>query len=191
MTTAEARKTSTTYVLRAWLEKVEQAGQLRHVEGASAEEIGEATDLLQHTENAPAVLFNHIPGYRDGLRVLVDGHRVADSGQRRDRHRGLRQQRADVELEVAGAITVEDGPVRDDQNDLGAVTSSSPQPAAFIHTARPAGSLDRYVTPHHVGLAPGGQHRRRFDDQRSAVVVIPGEVAAHRRSPWSLGSAPP
>lgn len=67
-------KGSATYDLRAWLERVEQAGQLRHVTGASAEqEIGDAADLLQHSEGAPAVLFGQIPGYQEGFRVLVNG----------------------------------------------------------------------------------------------------------------------
>jgi UbiD family decarboxylase len=67
-------KGSATYDLRAWLERVEQAGQLRHVAGASAEqEIGDAADLLQHSEGAPAVLFDRIPGYQEGFRVLVNG----------------------------------------------------------------------------------------------------------------------
>jgi 4-hydroxy-3-polyprenylbenzoate decarboxylase len=72
-------KGSATYDLRAWLERVEQTGQLRQVTGASAEqEIGDAADLLQHTEGAPAVLFDEIPGYRPGFRVLVNGLGTVD-----------------------------------------------------------------------------------------------------------------
>jgi 4-hydroxy-3-polyprenylbenzoate decarboxylase len=65
--------TSKTYDLRGWLERVEELGVLRTVEGASVEgEIGEVTDLLQHSERAPAVLFDKIPGYSPGFRVLVN-----------------------------------------------------------------------------------------------------------------------
>jgi UbiD family decarboxylase len=74
MTVTEQRKTSAGYDLRVWLDQVDQSGQLRAVTGASAEqEIGEAADLLQHTENAPAVVFSDVPGYQPGMRVLVNG----------------------------------------------------------------------------------------------------------------------
>jgi 4-hydroxy-3-polyprenylbenzoate decarboxylase len=72
--TGTEQKASATYDLRAWLERVEQTGQLRKVTGASAEQdIGDAADLLQHTEGAPAVIFDEIPGHRAGFRVLVNG----------------------------------------------------------------------------------------------------------------------
>ncbi|HZU07399.1 MAG TPA: UbiD family decarboxylase [Chloroflexota bacterium] len=58
--------------LREWLEGVEQLGQLRRVEGATAEEdIGLAQEVLTHHEGAPAVLFDRIPGYEPGFRVLT------------------------------------------------------------------------------------------------------------------------
>src|SRR6266704_858671 len=68
------QNTSAAYDLRDWLEKVDKVGQLRTVEGASAEQdIGDATDLLQHRVDAPAVIFGGIPGYQPGFRVLVNG----------------------------------------------------------------------------------------------------------------------
>ncbi len=69
----EAKSASGMFDLRTWLERVDQLGALRRVDGASAEaDIGEASDLLQHTEDAPAVLFDNVPGYRSGFRVLVN-----------------------------------------------------------------------------------------------------------------------
>jgi UbiD family decarboxylase len=57
--------------LREWIEGVERLGQLRRVEGANAEEeIGLAQEVLTHDEHAPAVLFDRIPGYAPGYRVL-------------------------------------------------------------------------------------------------------------------------
>ncbi|MCL5960021.1 MAG: UbiD family decarboxylase, partial [Chloroflexi bacterium] len=59
--------------LRTWLRRVDELGELRRVDGASAEEdIGMATELLHHTDGAPAVIFDNIPGYRPGFRVLVN-----------------------------------------------------------------------------------------------------------------------
>jgi 4-hydroxy-3-polyprenylbenzoate decarboxylase len=45
---------------------------LRRVDGATAEEgIGLAQEVLTHHEGAPAVLFDRIPGYEPGFRVLA------------------------------------------------------------------------------------------------------------------------
>ena len=41
--------------IRDWISETEKLGELRHIKGASWEEdIGLATELLQHDENAPA-----------------------------------------------------------------------------------------------------------------------------------------
>jgi 4-hydroxy-3-polyprenylbenzoate decarboxylase len=57
--------------LRDWLKEIEALGELRTVRGASwQEEIGALTDVVQHDETAPAVLFDEIPGYPKGFRVL-------------------------------------------------------------------------------------------------------------------------
>jgi UbiD family decarboxylase len=72
---AETRaRTQFTYLgLREWLEQVDRLGQLRTVHGANAEEeIGAATDVLQHHEGAPAVLFDQVPGYDPAYRVLCN-----------------------------------------------------------------------------------------------------------------------
>ncbi len=59
--------------LRDWLELVGKHEQLRQVVAASCEEdIGAATEVLQHTPGSPAVLFDKIPGYQPGHRVLVN-----------------------------------------------------------------------------------------------------------------------
>ncbi|HET8587265.1 MAG TPA: UbiD family decarboxylase, partial [Candidatus Limnocylindria bacterium] len=58
---------------REWLERVEQLGQLRVVRGASWEEqIGAITEMLDHAEGSPAVIFDEIPGYPAGHRILVN-----------------------------------------------------------------------------------------------------------------------
>ncbi len=60
--------------LREWLALVDQAGQLQKVDGASWEEdIGMATEILHHAPGSPAALFDHIPGYPTGNRVLANG----------------------------------------------------------------------------------------------------------------------
>lgn len=59
--------------LRAWLEETDKIGELRVVEGIDAEaSIGLVSEMLHHTEDSPAVLFDAIPGYPKGWRVLVN-----------------------------------------------------------------------------------------------------------------------
>ncbi|RME43461.1 MAG: UbiD family decarboxylase [Chloroflexi bacterium] len=59
--------------LRGWLDAVDRLGELRRVTGATwQEDIGMATEILQQSENAPAVLFDEIPGHEPGFRVLVN-----------------------------------------------------------------------------------------------------------------------
>lgn len=59
--------------LRNWLAAVEEMGELRQVRGATWEEdIGMATEILQQTYDAPAVLFDEFPGHEKGFRVLVN-----------------------------------------------------------------------------------------------------------------------
>ena len=54
--------------LRTWLSEAERLGELKTVRGANwAEEIGMATELVSHSDKAPAVIFDDIPGCRKGL----------------------------------------------------------------------------------------------------------------------------
>jgi 4-hydroxy-3-polyprenylbenzoate decarboxylase len=71
--------------LRSWLEQVRALGELRDVCGASTElEIGTLVDMLMEKPGNPAVLFDAIPGYPRGRRVLgnvlTSPARVAISG---------------------------------------------------------------------------------------------------------------
>ena len=59
--------------VRDWLAMVDAIGELRVLESVDAEEnIGRITEMLHHTDGAPAVLFDRIPGYPPGYRVLVN-----------------------------------------------------------------------------------------------------------------------
>jgi UbiD family decarboxylase len=61
--------------LRTWIAAAESMGELRHVTGASwQQDIGEIAEMLIHTLGSPAVLFDDIPGYPHGYRVLVNAN---------------------------------------------------------------------------------------------------------------------
>ncbi len=60
--------------LRAWLERVEQLGELHRVDAEvdPIEEMGGLTYLVGKQEGAPALLFNHVRGARHGSRALFN-----------------------------------------------------------------------------------------------------------------------
>ncbi|MBI4633140.1 MAG: UbiD family decarboxylase [Deltaproteobacteria bacterium] len=59
--------------LRGWLDQARKLGEVKDVEKASwQEDIGMATELLHASDPAPAALFDKIPGYPKGHRVLVN-----------------------------------------------------------------------------------------------------------------------
>jgi UbiD family decarboxylase len=59
--------------LRDWIDAIDRLGELRRVSGLTSEsDIGEVTELLDRNEGSPAVLFDEIPGYSKGYRVLVN-----------------------------------------------------------------------------------------------------------------------
>ncbi|MDP2726384.1 MAG: UbiD family decarboxylase, partial [Dehalococcoidia bacterium] len=57
--------------LRGWMAEVEALGQLQIARGAHWDlEIGTITELVRRQKNRPAVVFDDIPGYSSGFRVL-------------------------------------------------------------------------------------------------------------------------
>ena len=61
--------------LREWIDAVRPLGELREVNGLSwQEDIGRVTEMLHHTDDSPAVLFDEIPGYPKGYRILANAN---------------------------------------------------------------------------------------------------------------------
>lgn len=57
--------------LREWIEKVDAMGEILKVDGAHWDkELGAITDLYQQKPGSPALLFDKIPGFPEGHRVL-------------------------------------------------------------------------------------------------------------------------
>ena len=58
--------------LRAWLHDVEALGELKDVRGADWDlELGAISELNVKKERPPALLFDEIPGYPMGFRILT------------------------------------------------------------------------------------------------------------------------
>src|SRR5207245_9626912 len=59
--------------LREWLDAVEGLGELKRVQGANSEEdIGAVTEMLDHAEESPSLLFDELPNFKPCYRVLVN-----------------------------------------------------------------------------------------------------------------------
>ena len=59
--------------LREWITEADNLGELVRASGYSwQEDIGMAAELLQHDDKAPVALFDNIPGYPKGFRVLTN-----------------------------------------------------------------------------------------------------------------------
>src|ERR687887_269871 len=59
--------------LRDWLALVDALGELKVLEGVDWQEnIGRIAEMLVHSDGAPAVLFDKVPGYPTGYRLLVN-----------------------------------------------------------------------------------------------------------------------
>ncbi len=107
--------------LRGWIAEADRLGELRAVTGASwQEEIGMAATLVSHSDSAPALLFDEVPGCPKGFRVLVN----LFGGKRKNMSLGYADTDFDkVELSEAFAkvypggidlippVDVDDGPV--------------------------------------------------------------------------------
>jgi 4-hydroxy-3-polyprenylbenzoate decarboxylase len=70
---AAAKSNAPKQDLRAWLAEMEAAGEVTRISGAERErEIGGIVDIYQRKIGNPAVLFDDIPGYPKGYRILAN-----------------------------------------------------------------------------------------------------------------------
>jgi 4-hydroxy-3-polyprenylbenzoate decarboxylase len=82
--------------LRCFLERAQNAGELQVIEGADWNlEIGALTEIFAELETTPALLFDKIPGYASGYRVLSN---ILKSPLRESLALGLRPGLRGVEL---------------------------------------------------------------------------------------------
>ncbi|NQV56371.1 MAG: UbiD family decarboxylase, partial [Rhodospirillales bacterium] len=106
--------------LRGWVTEAEKLGELKTITGASWErDIGMAAELVLRDDNAPCLLFDEIPGYPKGFRVLTNFY----GGKRKNMTMGFPDDLTKLELtdahfkyQIDGLptiphVVVEDGPI--------------------------------------------------------------------------------
>ena len=106
--------------LRVWLAQMEAAGELVTIPGAEREaEIGGIVDIYQRTMGAPAVMFDDIPGFPRGHRVVAN---ILTSVRRINLTLGMPAETSEMDLvrywraymknnETIPPVTVADGPL--------------------------------------------------------------------------------
>jgi len=107
--------------LRGWIAEAERLDELKTITGASwQQDIGLACTLVKYKEDAPAILFDDIPGHNKGFRVLAN----IFGGKRKNMMLGFPTELSKMELSEAWAeayshdardliapVYVDDGPV--------------------------------------------------------------------------------
>jgi 4-hydroxy-3-polyprenylbenzoate decarboxylase len=84
--------------LREWLAEAERLGEVVHAKGLNVEEeIGMAAELVMHPDDAPCVVFDEVPGYKKGHRVLVNFF----AGKRKNMTLGFPTELSKIELSEA------------------------------------------------------------------------------------------
>ena len=59
--------------LRDWIGEIDAAGELHHIKGAGTkEDIGGIVDIVQRKMGSPALMFDEIPGFPKGHRVIAN-----------------------------------------------------------------------------------------------------------------------
>ena len=191
--------------LREWLAEAEKLGEVTVAKGlGKEEEIGQAAELVMHSDEANCVVFDEIPGHEPGYRVLVNFF----GGRRKNMTLGFPTDLSKIELSEAYYDAqlkdmtpipyeeVERGPVTEnvfegDDVDLGRF------PAPFWHPDDGGhyigtGSYDVTVDPD-TGWMNLGTYRVMVQDEKTVGYYIsPGKHGrVHRDKYLARGEAMP
>ena len=183
--------------LRSFIDVIDSWGQLRVVKGANLEDdIGAATDVVHHTAGSPAVLFDDIPGYPSGFRVLVNSfqthQRVAFTlGVPHD---GTLHEMQDLwrdrlaKLQTIPAEVVTDGPVMENVmtgSDVNLLKFPAPKwhprdGGRYLGT----GSFDVTRDPDEGWVNLGTYRVMVHDKKRLGFYISPGKHGRQHRDKW-------
>jgi UbiD family decarboxylase len=191
--------------LREWIARVDELGELTRVEGADANlELGGIVDLYQWEMGNPALLFDHIRGYRPGHRLLANVFtslpRIAlslnlplDYGARQFVEAWRTQLK---DLQPQPAVMVERGPVLENRQDGDRVDITQfPAPlwhrddgGRFLGT----GGIVVMRDPDSGWVNCGTYRVQAHDAQTAGIYISPGKHGRLiRQKYWERGEACP
>ena len=175
--------------LRDWIDGVDALGQLRVVDGASwQEDIRRITEMLDHTPESPCVLFDNIPGYPQGWRVIANTNGTAerqawtlDMAREQANHEGLLARWEGIlnQLEPRHPEIVSSGPVMEnvvegEEVDITAFPAPMWHPddgGRYIGTA----SLNIMRDPDTGWVNLGTYRNQIFDEKHMGIWMSPGK----------------
>lgn len=192
--------------LREWMGEVQALGELKTVEGANwQEDIGRITEMVDHSEGSPAVVFDRIPGYAPGRRVIVNcngtpARQAVTLGmdQAEATHAGLMARwRAILEqMRPIPPVVVDDGPIL--QNVVtGEAVDAEAFPAPIWHPkdgGRFIGTASVNITrdPSSEWVNLGTYRNQVFDRNKLGVLMSPGKHGRLiREQYWAKGEPCP
>ncbi|HSM19035.1 MAG TPA: UbiD family decarboxylase, partial [Hyphomicrobiales bacterium] len=189
--------------LRGWLKLAEELGEVRVVKGASWEkEIGEASEVVLHDENAPCVVFDDVPGCPKGFRVLVNFF----AGKRKNMTLGFPTELTKLELTEAfraqrmavnnpiPPVEVDDGPILEnvlEGDDIDVLKFPTPQ----WHTADGGryigtGSYDITRDPDEGWLNLGTYRVMVHNEKQVGIYISPGKHGRIHRDKYIARNEP-
>jgi len=189
--------------LRGWIAQADQLGEVKHVKGASwQEDIGLAADLIMHSDTAPCVIFDEVPGYPKGHRVLVNFF----AGRRKNMTLGLPLEFNKMELSQAFLDTylrelptikhefVESGPVMENVM-TGAEVDVTRFPVPIWHERDGGryigtGSFNVTMDPEEKWINAGTYRVMIHDKQSVGFYISPGKHGRIHREKYQARNEP-
>ena len=189
--------------LRGWIVQADQLGEVKHVKGASwQEDIGLAADLIMHSDTAPCVIFDEVPGYPRGHRVLVNFF----AGRRKNMTLGLPLEFNKMELSQAFLDTylrelstlkhefVESGPVMENVM-TGAEVDVTRFPVPIWHERDGGryigtGSFNVTMDPEEKWINAGTYRVMIHDKQSVGFYISPGKHGRIHREKYQARNEP-
>lgn len=190
--------------LRRWLADVEAIGELKHVRGATSEaDIGAITEMFDHADGSPAGLFDEIPGFEPGYRVLSNSMgtrgrqaialgidpREASHERLLEFWRGVMRSFSPIPPVVVDRGPVQENVLRDDDVDLGRFPAPIWHPkdgGRYIGTA----SVNIVRDPDTGAINAGTYRNQVFDRSGIGIRVAPPHHGGIIKEKWMRRGEP-
>ncbi|MBM3485098.1 MAG: UbiD family decarboxylase [Alphaproteobacteria bacterium] len=189
--------------LRQWLEEAKKLGEVVIAKGLGVEEeIGAAAEMVMQRDDAPCVVFDEIPGYPKGHRVLVNFF----GGKRKNMTLGFPTELSKIDLSEAyyssqikelpsiPHVIVESGPVTENIKEGDAIDVTA-FPAPMWHPADGGrylgtGSYDVTIDPDSRWMNLGTYRVMVMDKKTVGFYISPGKHGRVHRDKWMARGEP-